>query len=84
MPYNPLIIINYREKRLVQTTPTTTTVVRDRKTAFGVGFVPFGLQLNWRNNKKIQPYIGTDMDIAVFNKKFPDNRSHLEPDKIGH
>jgi len=84
MDLNPLIIVNYRERQLVQTSPTTTTTVGDRKTVFGVGFVPFGLQFNWRNSKKIQPFIAGGMGIALFNKKFPDNRSTLEPDRIGN
>lgn len=82
---NPLIIVNYRQRRLVQTSLTTTEVVNgDRKTVFGVGIVPLGLQYNWRNSKKIQPYIAGGMGVALFNKKFPDNRSALEPDEIGN
>lgn len=82
--FDPLIIVNYRERRLVQTSPTTTATVGDRKTVFGVGFTPLGLQFNWRNSKKIQPYIAGGFGVAVFNKKFPDNRSPLQPDKIGN
>jgi hypothetical protein len=84
MDLNPLIIANYRQRRMIQTSPTTTAIVGDRKTIFGVGFVPFGLQFNWRNSKKIQPYIAGGMGVALFNKKFPDNRSALEPDRIGN
>jgi hypothetical protein len=84
MDLNPVIIANYRQRRLIQTSPTTTTTVGERKTVFGVGFVPLGLQFNWRNSKKIQPYIAGGMGVALFNKKFPDNRSALEPDRIGN
>ena len=84
MDLNPLIIVNYRERRLVQTSPTTTATVGERKTIYGVGFVPFGLQYNWRNSKKFQPFIAGGMGVALFNKKFPDNRSALAPDKIGN
>jgi hypothetical protein len=84
MDLNPLIIVNYRQRRLIQTSPTTTAIVGDRKTVFGVGFVPLGLQFNWRNSKKIQPFIAGGMGVALFNKKFPDNRSALEPDRIGN
>ena len=85
MDFNPLIIVNYRQRFLVQTSPTTTAQVNgERKTVFGVGFTPLGLQFNWRNSKKIQPYIAGGMGIAVFNKKFPDNRSALQPDRIGN
>jgi hypothetical protein len=84
MDLNPLIIVNYRQRRLIQTSPTTTAIAGDRKTVFGVGFVPVGLQFNWRNSKKIQPFIAGGMGVALFNKKFPDNRSALEPDRIGN
>ena len=81
---NPLIIVNYRQERLVQATPTTTVTETERKTVFGVGFVPVGLQFNWRNSKKYQPFIAGAFGVAVFNKKFPDNRSPLQPDRIGN
>lgn len=84
MDFDPLIILNYRQRRLIQTSPTTTAIVGDRKTVFGVGFTPVGLQFNWRNSKKIQPYIAGGFGVALFNKKFPDNRSPLQPDKIGN
>jgi len=84
MDLNPLIIVNYRQRRMIQTSPTTTAIVGERKTVFGVGFVPFGLQFNWRNSRKIQPFIAGGMGVALFNKKFPDNRSALEPDRIGN
>lgn len=81
---NPLIIVNYRQRRLVQTSPTTTATVGERKTVYGVGIVPLGLQFNWRNSKKYQPFIAGGMGVALFNEKFPDNRSTLEPDRIGN
>ena len=82
--FNPLIVVNYRERRTIQTSPTTTAIVGDRKTVFGVGFTPVGLQFNWRNSKKYQPFIAGGIGVALFNKKFPDNRSPLQPDKIGN
>ncbi|MGI8542113.1 MAG: acyloxyacyl hydrolase [Aridibacter sp.] len=84
MDFNPLIIINYRNRRPIQTSPTETTIVGERETAVGIGFTPVGLQFNWRNSRKIQPYIAGGFGFAVFNKKFPDNRSPLQPDKIGN
>ncbi len=82
MDFNPLIIVNYRERRLVSENPDVT--VGDRKTVFGVGFTPVGLQFNWRNSRKYQPFIAGGFGVAIFNKKFPDNRSPLKPDKIGN
>jgi len=84
MDFNPLIIVNYRERRPIQATPTTIVNVGERKTVFGVGFTPVGLQFNWRNSRKYQPFIAGGFGVALFNKKFPDNRSPLQPDKIGN
>lgn len=82
MDFNPLIVVNYRERRLIRENPEVT--VGDRKTVFGVGFTPVGLQFNWRNSRKYQPFIAGGFGVAIFNKKFPDNRSPLQPDKIGN
>jgi hypothetical protein len=79
--FNPLIVVNYRERRLIQASPEIT--VGNRKTVFGVGFTPVCLQYNWRSGKKHQPYIAGGFGFAVFNRRFPDNRSPLQPDKIG-
>ena len=84
MDFNPLLIVNYRERRPIQATPTTIVNVGERKTVFGVGFTPVGLQFNWRNSRKYQPFIAGGFGVALFNKKFPDNRSPLQPDKIGN
>jgi hypothetical protein len=84
MDLNPLIVVNYRQRRLVRTSPTETAIVGDRKTVFGIGFVPVGLQFNWRNSRKYQPFIAGGIGVALFNKKFPDNRSELQPDRIGN
>lgn len=84
MDFDPLIIVNYRERRPVQTSPTTITTVGERRTVFGVGFTPVGLQFNWRNSKKYQPFIAGGFGVAIFNRRFPDNRSPLQPDKIGN
>lgn len=82
MDFNPLIVVNYRERRLVSRNPDVT--VGERRTVFGVGFTPVGLQFNWRNSKKFQPFIAGGFGVAIFNRKFPDNRSALQPDKIGN
>ena len=53
----PVAVINYRRERRFRTSPTTTTVTRDRQTVFGVGYNPFGFQVNFRNRQKFQPFI---------------------------
>lgn len=79
----PLAILNFKRERYVQATPTTVVVERDRKTAFGVGVAPFGLQLNFRNRKKVQPYLGGHLGLLIFNRPVPDNRGGIAPSRSG-
>lgn len=79
----PLAILNFKRERYVQATPTTVVVERDRRTAYGVGFSPFGLQLNFRNRKKVQPYLGGHLGLLIFNRPVPDNRSGIAPSRSG-
>ncbi|MEJ7860969.1 MAG: acyloxyacyl hydrolase [Pyrinomonadaceae bacterium] len=79
--FAPLVIINFRNERLVQENPRVLDVERD--TAFGIGASPFGLQANFRNGKKVQPFVGGSLGVILFNKPVPDRRSPLEPNAIG-
>lgn len=79
--FAPLVIINFRNERLVRENPRTLDVERD--TAFGVGASPFGLQANFRNGKKVQPFIGGSLGVILFNKPVPDRRTPLEPNAVG-
>ncbi len=79
--FAPLYIINFRNERLVQANPRVLDV--DRDTAFGVGVSPFGLQANFRNGKKVQPFIGGSLGVILFNKSVPDRRTPLEPNAVG-
>lgn len=79
--FAPLVIINFRNERLVQANPRVLDVERD--TAFGVGASPFGLQANFRNGRKVQPFVGGSLGVILFNKPVPDRRSPLEPDAVG-
>ncbi len=79
----PVALINYRRQRLVQDTPTTTRVISDRKLVYGVGYNPFGIQVNFRNRQKVQPFIAGGAGFFVFTKKVPDNRTPLQPRNYG-
>lgn len=79
----PLAVLNFKRERYVQATPTTVVVERDRRTAYGVGFSPFGLQLNFRNRKKVQPYLGGHIGLLLFNRPVPDNRGGIAPSRSG-
>ena len=80
----PLHIVNYRQQRVVQTSPTTTQTISERKTAFGAGFSPIGIQFNWRNDKKVQPFIAGGLGMVFFNRKFPDQRTPTDQRRIGN
>lgn len=81
--FAPVAIMNYVRERQFQTTPTTVTTVRDRKTVYGLGFSPAGFQLNFRNDKKYQPFIAGGVGYFFYTKPIPDNRSPLRPDRRG-
>ena len=80
----PVAVINYRRERRFRTSPTTTTVTRDRQTVFGVGYNPFGFQVNFRNRQKFQPFIAGGGGLFLFTKRVPDNRTELEPRNVGN
>ncbi len=42
-----------------------------RKSQAGFGFSPFGLQIDFRPRKKVQPFIGSSGGIMIYNKKIP-------------
>ena len=50
-------------------TPTTTTFRRE--TAYGAGFTPLGLQLDFANGSKVHPYAHVNGGFLYFNKSVP-------------
>jgi len=81
--FTPLALVNYERQRVVQITPTTPGIERERETVYGVGFTPVGLQLNFRRKKKVQPFISMGAGLIFFAKSVPDDRSPLFPDRQG-
>lgn len=78
----PVAVLNYPRERFYQTTPTV-IVDRSRQTVYGFGFAPGGLQINFRNHKRVQPFIAGSLGLLYFTKPVPDNRTPLQPDKVG-
>lgn len=50
----------------------------ERETAYGGGFTPLGLQLDFANGSKIHPFIHVNGGLLVFNKSVPiEDSGHL-------
>jgi hypothetical protein len=79
----PVAVLNYPRERPFQTAANTTEIVRDRKTVYGLGFAPGGLQLNFRNRKKYQPFIAGGLGFMYFTQVTPDFRTPLQPRATG-
>jgi hypothetical protein len=52
------------------TSPTGVDTFR-RETAYGAGFTPLGLQLDFRNGSKVHPYAHVNGGFLYFNKSVP-------------
>jgi len=52
------------------TSPTGVDTFR-RETAYGAGFTPIGLQLDFANGSKIHPYVHVNGGFLYFNKEVP-------------
>ena len=79
----PVAILNYPRNREFQTSTGTTQIVRDRRTVYGYGIMPGGLQLNFRRGKKYQPFIAGGVGIMYFTSVVPDYRTPLQPRATG-
>jgi hypothetical protein len=79
----PVAILNYPRNREFQNSNGTTQIVRDRKTVYGYGIVPGGLQLNFRRGKKYQPFAAGSLGIMYFTSVVPDLRTPLNPRATG-
>jgi len=78
----PAAVLNYPTERVFQTTPVP-VVDRARKTVYGSGFAPGGLQMNFRSRKKFQPYLAGSLGFLYFTKVIVDNRTPLNPRATG-
>jgi hypothetical protein len=79
----PLAVISYEQEPVVQTAPGTFVTQRNPQTAYAVGVTPIGLQLNFRRQKKVQPFLSANAGLLRFNKTIPDDRSAVFPNNFG-
>ena len=81
----PLAALSYERSLFVQTSlnPDVFRLERDRETAYGAGLSPFGLQLNFRRSKRVQPFAAGSVGFIYFGETVPDERSALEPGRSG-
>lgn len=79
----PVAILNYPRNREFQNSNGTTQIVRDRRTVYGYGIMPGGLQLNFRRGKKYQPFAAGGLGIMYFTSVVPDLRTPLNPRATG-
>lgn len=79
----PLAVIEYDKQLVTQTAPATFAVRNERTTAYGAGFSPVGLQLNFRRRNKIQPFAAVNAGLIYFNKSIPDDRTATFPNRFG-
>ncbi|MBA2494521.1 MAG: acyloxyacyl hydrolase [Acidobacteria bacterium] len=79
----PVAVLNYPRERPFQTAANTIEIVRDRKTIYGLGFAPGGLQLNFRNRKKYQPFVAGGLGFMYLTQVTPDLRTPLQPRATG-
>lgn len=79
----PVAVLNYPRSLPFQAAQNTTQIVHDRKTVYGLGFAPGGLQVNFRNRKKYQPFVGGGLGFMYFTHVTPDFRTPLQPRETG-
>jgi hypothetical protein len=79
----PVAVLNYPRDRPFQTAQNTAEIVHDRKTVYGLGFAPGGLQMNFRNRKKYQPFVAGGLGFMYLTQVTPDFRTPLQPRATG-
>lgn len=79
----PVAILNYPRNREFKTSTGITEIQRDRKTVYGYGIAPGGLQLNFRRSKKYQPFAAGSVGILYLTEVVPDLRTPLNPRATG-
>jgi hypothetical protein len=79
----PVAVLNYPRELPFQNASGAIETVRDRKTVYGFGIAPGGLQVNFRNRKRYQPFIGGGVGLMYFTQVTPDFRTPLQPRQTG-
>ena len=79
----PVAVINYKQQIVVRTSPTTLGIRENEQTVYGFGLTPVGFQLNFRRQKKVQPFLTASAGLIRFAKTIPDDRSAFQPNQYG-
>lgn len=67
----PAAVLSYPTFRAVPLGNGAFRIERDRKSRFGWGIAPLGLQINFRRQKKVQPFISSSGGFIYFSKRVP-------------
>ncbi len=67
----PASVLSFPTFRLIPLPDGSFQIERDRKSVYGVGVSPLGLQVNFRRKKKIQPFVGASGGFLYFANKVP-------------
>lgn len=65
----PAAILNYPDIELVSV--PVVQFERRRRTVYGFGAAPLGIQINFRPRQKVQPFVNASGGFLYFNKRFP-------------
>ncbi len=80
----PVAVLSYERGRFVpDSTPGVFRFETSRKSVYGAGIAPIGLQLNFRRSKRVQPFAGGSLGFIYFTEPVPDERSVIEPGRAG-
>lgn len=67
----PVSVLSYPTFRFVPDGTGGFQFERRRESAFGAGVAPLGIQVNFRRQKKVQPFVNSSGGFIYFTKKIP-------------
>ena len=81
----PVAVLSYQSFIAVPNGPPVFNyrIEQSRKSAYGAGLAPIGLQLNFARRRRVQPFMGGSLGFLYFGEPVPDNRSRIFPDERG-
>jgi Lipid A 3-O-deacylase (PagL) len=69
----PAAVLSHPDYRFVSLGNNTFRYEEFRRTDYALGITPIGMQINFRRQKKVQPFVGTSGGLLVFKKKIPND-----------
>lgn len=67
----PVAVLSTNRFTIVQTSPTTFTLQRDRERTYAAGLSPIGPKLNFRRQKMVQPFAAGSAGFRFFTRDIP-------------